>query len=94
MWKFIPRFYCKCNGSYKPACHFPYPCTVFLQEEVDEECAVAMMWPEVFQGEGTDKNINLSTEENIDESKENYLKDENTNENKTDETGLTQVRVH
>lgn len=63
-----------------------------LQEEIDEDCAVAMLWPEVFQSEDTEKNINLGIKENVDKDKEDDLKEENTNENKIDETGLTQVR--
>lgn len=63
-----------------------------LQEEIDEDCAVAMLWPEVFQSEDTEKNISLDIKENFDRAKEDDVKEENTNENKVDETGLTQVR--
>lgn len=63
-----------------------------LQEEIDEDCAVAMLWPEVFQSEDTEKNISLGIKENVDKDKEDDLKEENTNENKINETGLTQVR--
>lgn len=68
-----------------------------LQEEIDEDCAVAMLWPETFQSEDTDKNISLGIKENFDNdnTKENDLKEENTNENEIDKTGFTQVRsVH
>lgn len=63
-----------------------------LQEEIDEDCAIAMLWPEVFQSEDTEKNISLDIKENFDRAKEDDVKEENTNENKVDETGLTQVR--
>lgn len=62
-----------------------------LQEEIDEDCAVAMLWPEVFQSEDTEKNISFGIKENFYRAKEDDLKEENTNENKVDETGLTQV---
>lgn len=63
-----------------------------LQEEIDEDCAVAMLWPEVFQSEDTEKNMRLGIKENCARAKEDDVKEENTNENKVDETGLTQVR--
>lgn len=63
-----------------------------LQEEIDEDCAVAMLWPEVFQSENTEKNIRLGIKENFARAKEVDVREENTNENKVDETGLTQVR--
>lgn len=63
-----------------------------LQEEIDEDCAVAMLWPEMFQSEDTEKNIRLGIKENLARAKEDDVKEENTNENKVDETGLTQVR--
>lgn len=66
--------------------------SVCLQEEIDEDCAVAMLWPEVFQSEDTEKNIKLGIKENFYRAKEDDVKEENTNENKVDETGLTQVR--
>lgn len=63
-----------------------------LQEEIDEDCAVAMLWPEVFQSEDTEKNIRLGIKENFARAKEDDVEEENINENKVDETGLTQVR--
>lgn len=63
-----------------------------LQEEIDDDCAVAMLWPEVFQSEDTEKNISVGIKENFDGAKEDDVKEENTNENKVDESGLTQVR--
>lgn len=63
-----------------------------LQEEIDDDCAVAMLWPEVFQSEDTEKNYSLGIKENFDRANEDDIIEENTNENKVDESGLTQVR--
>lgn len=92
--KFVPSIYCFCNWQLQTCLSFPirYPYTLCLQEEIDNDCAVAMLWPEVFQSEDTEKNISLGIKENFDGAKEDDVKEENTNENKVIESGLTQVR--
>lgn len=68
-----------------------YSSAIHLQEEIDEDWAVAMVWPAVFQSEHPEESISISIKESFDEVKEHDFNEENTNKNKIDISSITQV---